>query len=185
MPSTRAAALTLILVLGCGSDSAAPDRGGGGTTPTGHIAFTSARVTGSRALFIMNANTGASTPVSSQAGVTNDYPALSPDGTKIAFTSDRDGNIEIYLINTDGTGVVRLTNDRDRDVMPAWSPDGTQLFYVALADGTGLQQIIRMNADGSSASPLSSRFAGTSDPAWSPDGTTSCMVLAAGSRHEC
>lgn len=166
--STRVAAATLILALGCGTSSGPDD--GGGTTPTGHIAFTSARLTGSRALFIMDASSGTSAPVSSQAGVTNDYPALSPDGTKIAFSSTRDGNYEIYLINIDGTGVVRLTNDPGGDIMPAWSPSGTQLVYVRIATGSGAQQIIRMNADGSSPTPLTAPGTG-GDPAWSPDGT--------------
>ena len=165
---TRAASILLVFAVGCGTSSG-PD-GGGGSTPTGQIAFTSARLTGSRALFIMNANTGTSVPVSSQAGVTNDYPALSPDGTKIAFSSTRDGNYEIYLINVDGTGVVRLTNDPGGDIMPAWSPTGTQLVYVRIATGSGAQQIIRMNADGSSPTPLTTPGSG-GDPAWSPDGT--------------
>jgi Tol biopolymer transport system component len=167
--ATRAVALTLVFILGCGSGSG-PD-GGGGTTPTGHIAFTSARLTGSRALFIMNASSGASAPVSSQAGVTNDYPALSPDGTKIAFSTNRDGNYEIYLINTDGTGTLRLTNDPGGDIAPAWSPSGTQLVYVRIATGSGLQQIIRMNADGSSPTPLTVPGS-AGEPAWSPDGST-------------
>ena len=38
-------------------------------------------------------------------------PAWSPDGTKIAFASDRDGNVEIYVMNADGTGQTRLTNN--------------------------------------------------------------------------
>jgi Tol biopolymer transport system component len=49
-------------------------------------------------------------------------PAWSPDGTRIAFESERDGNLEIYVMNADGSGVTRLTNDPASDSTPAWSP---------------------------------------------------------------
>jgi TolB protein len=51
------------------------------------------------------------------------YPAWSPDGSKIAFESDRtNGNFEIYMMNANGTGVSRLTNNTVFDGEPAWGP---------------------------------------------------------------
>jgi len=47
-------------------------------------------------------------------------PAWSPDGTKIAFASDRDGNAEIYVVNADGSGLRNLTNNPASDGAPAW-----------------------------------------------------------------
>ena len=47
-------------------------------------------------------------------------PAWSPDGSKIVFTSDRDGNGEIYLMNADGSGQTNLTNNPAYDSSPAW-----------------------------------------------------------------
>ncbi|MFP4466164.1 MAG: TolB family protein, partial [Candidatus Goldiibacteriota bacterium] len=69
--------------------------------------------------YVMNADG------SGQVRLTNDaasdmYPDWSPDGSKIAFTSDRDGNDEIYVMNADGSGQVRLTNDAADDIYPAW-----------------------------------------------------------------
>jgi TolB protein len=51
----------------------------------------------------------------------DDSPAWSPDGSRIAFTSDRDGNAEVYVMNADGTGQVNLTNNPAGDAYPGWS----------------------------------------------------------------
>ncbi len=53
---------------------------------------------------------------------TDSGPAWSPDGTRIAFGSTRDGNNEIYVMNADGSGQTRLTNNPAGDFIPAWSP---------------------------------------------------------------
>ncbi|MDY7080437.1 MAG: hypothetical protein SXV54_26450 [Chloroflexota bacterium] len=50
------------------------------------------------------------------------WPAWSPDNTRIAFVSDRDGNLEIYVMNADGSGQVNLTNSPAHDTSPAWQP---------------------------------------------------------------
>jgi TolB protein len=76
----------------------------------------------------------------------NYLPAWSPDGTKLAFTSNRDGNPEIYVMNKDGSGLRRMTNNPMIDVSPTWSPTGTQLAWVS--DRSGQPKIYLMNADG-------------------------------------
>ena len=53
-------------------------------------------------------------------------PAWSPDGTKIAFASNRDGDGEIYVMDADGGNPTNLTNNSGDDIAPAWSPDGSQ-----------------------------------------------------------
>lgn len=84
-------------------------------------------------------------------------PAWSPDGTRIAFRSHRDGNEEVYVMNADGSDQRNLTNHPMSDYSPAWSPDGTRIafatdrdpdsggndVYVVNLDGTGLQRITR------------------------------------------
>lgn len=68
----------------------------------------------------MNANGTAQTDLTANAQ--DDLgPAWSPDGTKIAFHSDREGNREIYVMNADGTGVARLTTDAGDDQNPVWA----------------------------------------------------------------
>lgn len=57
-------------------------------------------------------------------------PAWSPDGTRIAFMSSRAGNFEIYIVDLDGSNLMRLTNSISDDWFPAWSPDGTKITYT-------------------------------------------------------
>jgi len=80
-------------------------------------------------------------------------PAWSPDGTKFAFHSDRDGIFQIYVMNADGSGVVRLTTLGAPSELPAWSPDGSRIafdsdaeIYVMRADGTGLARVTGTDA---------------------------------------
>ncbi len=74
------------------------------------------------------------------------FPAWSPDGTRIAFESDRDGDDEIFVMKADGTQVRQLTDNDDRDSGPAWSPDGKHIAFVS--NRYGNSEIFVMNADG-------------------------------------
>jgi Tol biopolymer transport system component len=86
---------------------------------------------------------------------------------RIAFVSDRDGNSEIYVMNPDGSGQTRLTNNPAKDIDPAWSPDGRRIAFVSNRSGT--LEIFVMKADGSNVTQLTDG-GGNEDPAWSPDG---------------
>jgi hypothetical protein len=74
-------------------------------------------------------------------------PDASPDGKKIAFMSQRDGNWEIYVMNIDGSEAKRLTNNGDTDGLPIWSPDGQTIAFASDRDGEWA--IWAMNPDGS------------------------------------
>ena len=95
----------------------------------------------------------------------NYLPAWSPDGSKLAFTSNRDGNAEIYVMNRDGSGVQRLTNHPSIDVTPTWSPTGTQLAFTS--DRSGTPQIYIVNADGTQLQQIT-RESYCDRPTWSP-----------------
>ena len=49
-------------------------------------------------------------------------PSWSPDGGRIAFASEREGDLEVYVMNADGSSQTRLTDDPDGDILPSWSP---------------------------------------------------------------
>jgi Tol biopolymer transport system component len=96
-------------------------------------------------------------------------PTWSPDGTRIAFRSQRDGNDEIYVMNADGTCQVNLTKDSADDWSPAWSPDGTRIAFAHFFDGNSYSDIAVVNADGSGWKRLTTSSG--EYPAWSPDGS--------------
>jgi TolB protein len=86
-------------------------------------------------------------PAKGTSETKNYLPAWSHDGTRIAYTSALpDGNVEIFIMNRDGSGARRVTNHPMGDVTPTWSPSGTQLAFVS--DRTGSPQIYVVDVDG-------------------------------------
>jgi len=97
---------------------------------------------------------------------TNYLPAFSPDGTRIAFMSARDGNPEIYVMNVDGSNLRRLTNHPENDATPTWSPNSAQIAFTS--GRTGQPQIYVMGADGSNVRRLTTNESWADRPTWSP-----------------
>lgn len=107
-------------------------------------------------------------------GAMNVEPAVSADGSKIAFSSDRSGNPMIFTMNADGSGIKRVTHAGKFNASPSWSPDGSKIafagfesdhfdVFVVNTDGTGM---IRLT----SARKPNGRMANNEDPSFSPDG---------------
>lgn len=95
-------------------------------------------------------------------------PAWSPDGTRIAFASNRDGDFDIYVMKPDGSEVIQLTDDPSWDDEPSWSPDGTRIVFSSSRDG---MNICVMDADGSDVQCIADSRGVNYSPDWSPDGT--------------
>lgn len=138
------------------------------------IAFNSRRLDPNADIMVMDADgsnvvnlTNAVAPAAEDAS-----PAWSPNGKKIAFHSRRDapaGNIEIYVMNADGSSQTRLTENTAFDAFPFWSPDGTKLSFTSMRDGNF--EIYSMDADGSNQVNLTKNAGFDERSAWSPDGT--------------
>jgi Tol biopolymer transport system component len=95
--------------------------------------------------------------------------AYSPDGTKIVFMNNYDGDYEVCVMNADGTGAKQLTKNSSFDGYPSWSPDGTKIALASNRDGD--VDIWVMNADGSEQTNITSDDPSNNDaPRWSPDG---------------
>ncbi len=91
-----------------------------------------------------------------------------PKTEKIAFTSNRDGDTEIYIMNPDGSQQVNLTGHPAADFDPTWSPTGEQILFNSNRDGQW--DLYLMNADGKNVRKVFAEVGDRRDPTWAPDG---------------
>ncbi|MDQ1638475.1 MAG: hypothetical protein QOF62_1814 [Pyrinomonadaceae bacterium] len=107
-------------------------------------------------------------------------PMPQAGNSKIVFASNRDGSVQIYSMNTDGSGLARLTINSSNDDHPRWSPNGTKILFQSDRDSTPpdpenpgptKQDIYVMNADGSGQTRLTTDSADDCNAEWSPDGS--------------
>ena len=139
--------LTILAIIGCESGAAPPTLPAATATPTAAVAPTE------------------TSPPSDTLPIL-DVIALG----LIAFTSDRNGNAEIYAVDANGERLTRLTNNEASDRGPAWSPDGKRLLFTS--DRKDNQEVFVIDADSTDAINLSRDPGNDTDPAWSPDGET-------------
>ena len=106
-----------------------------------------------------------------ESGTSNLYATFEPRGRdyRIVFTSERDGNSEIYRMNADGSGLTRLTNNPAEESLPYCSPDGSRIVFSSDRDNT--RQLYLMDIDGGNHVRLTNNDYDNNSPAWSPDGS--------------
>jgi Tol biopolymer transport system component len=147
---------------------------------TGRIAFVRGRH-----IYVMKAD-GSGVTQLTHSTAANDWPAWSPNGSKIAFVRELSVSTEIFVMNANGAGVTRLTNNAINEETPVWSPNGTKIAFVRLGQR---DEIYVMNADGSNVTQLTNNLPFQScgrlsrgreaSPTWSPDGTKIAFLHAA------
>jgi TolB protein len=98
----------------------------------------------------------------------NSGASVSPDGSHIAMTLSRDGNSEIYVVSSNGSGLRRLTDNWWIDTSPSYSPDGKSIVYVS--SKTGNPHLYVMGADGSGQRRITFQGNYNQTPDWSPRG---------------
>jgi TolB protein len=120
------------------------------------------------------------TYLTTSATANENFPSWSPKGDRIAFTSDRDGDFEIYSMRIDGTDVKRLTNTPGNDAHSAWSPDGLWIAFTSergnFKDETALHpfqsqtygDLYVMRADGTDVRRLTDDQFEDGTPSWIP-----------------
>lgn len=138
----------------------------------GRIAF-SYESKSKREIYVLDFATLDSKPVADTEGAEN--PRFSPDGTKLAFSSGRSGDHEIYVVSADGSGIRQLTTSAGKDDDPDWSPDGKQLVYSSARSGTGTDIYI-MDSDGTNQTALMKSTKANTNPRWNPAGTSIIFV---------
>ena len=131
------------------------------------IAFMSNVGTSSWVIYVMNADCTGLKQVTQGPGE-DGGPRWSPDSKKIAFTSNRTGHAEVYMLNADGSQLIRLTSSpKDTSFnSPDWSPDGTKLLYLHSLPHSG--EIWIMNAEGSAQTKLMDAYGFGDGPVWQP-----------------
>jgi Tol biopolymer transport system component len=158
-----AALLLAVLVTPANVSAVAPG-------PDGPLAFMR-EVAGNWDIYVLHTD-GTEARLTSQPGA-DVLPVWSPDGSRLAFSlsrrQDKEGSLDIWVMNADGGDLVQLTDHRGDDRRAVWSPDGTHLAFTSERDGN--KEIYLMGADGNGVVNLTNHPAHDSQPAWSPDGT--------------
>ena len=124
-------------------------------------------VTRDREIVVFDFDASVPKPLSNDPFV-DDSPAWSPDGTQIAFTSDRTFDVEIFVMDADGGNVQQLTDNSGEDWQPDWSPDGQRIAFASQVSGDF--EISVMDADGGNVQQLTASPGHDWGPVWSPDG---------------
>ena len=161
--------LGLGALAGVGSDASPPAQASTFPGTNGQIAFTSQRDGGFAEIYSMDSDGTNQTRLTTNAEIRDTDPQWSPDGTKIVFISDRDGNNEIYVMDADGGNQTRLTTTDAGEFYPSWSPDGAKIVFGSDVDGD--TEIYVMDAVGPfMPTKLTDNSDSDEQPSWSPDG---------------
>lgn len=118
-------------------------------------------------LYLLNVETGRQESLGRFTGMVF-APRFSPDGRRVAFSSEHQGNSDIWVMDLGSRATTRITSDPAIDTSPSFSPDGARIVFNS--DRGGSPQLYVMNVDGSNAHRISFGGGRYTTPVWSPDG---------------
>ena len=129
-------------------------------------------------IFLITIKSLQSVPLTDNQSLNAD-PSFSPDGKQIVFVSDRDKNVNIYVMQADGSNLRRLTDDPFFDSFPVFSPDGTQIAFQSNREDERTEVYLKNLNDDTPARRLThtSTGAGIAPKCWSPDGTQILLYI--------
>ncbi|PXA04595.1 biopolymer transporter Tol [Coraliomargarita sinensis] len=130
------------------------------------LLYTTYYKTGFPDIYSINLATGRKQPIATFKG-TNTGGAYSPDGRRIAMTLSGTGNSEIYISDTRGKNIRRLTTNKSNEASPNWSPDGRRLVYTS--DAPGKPQLYQISVNGGAPQRIPTNISSyCSEPVWNP-----------------
>jgi TolB protein len=151
--------------------------------PNGKSLYYSSYKRGRPEIFRHNITTGERQVVAAYGG-SNLMPAPSPDGSKVAMVLSKSGKVDLYVANADGSNLKRLTNDKDEESSPCWSPDGR---WICFATKIGVRRVLaKVSPNGGTVQRISvAGVSNPSEPDWSPDGKWIAFTAQMGSFQLC
>ncbi len=130
------------------------------------LAFVQGDRRGNSDIMVLDLASGRARRLTDGNGI-NTEPSWNPNGTQIAFTSDREGGPQVYLMQDDGSNLRRLTGEGLYNASPAWSPNGAMIAYVSRFEGKFDLFIYKLGEG--KAYQITTGVSTSESPAWSPD----------------
>jgi WD40-like Beta Propeller Repeat len=132
---------------------------------------------GSPQLYIAPAqDLAAAQQITNLSGSLLSSPSWSPDGSQIVFSSNQDGDSEIFVVASNGGEARQLTSNEASDTTPVFSPDGARLVYASDTGSPSFQELYSLNLASNEVTRLTNAAGSSFAPAFSPDGTRIAFV---------
>jgi TolB protein len=130
------------------------------------LAFVQGDRRGNADIMVLDLATGRARRLTDSTGI-NTEPSWNPNGTQLAFTSDREGGPQVFLMQDDGSNLRKLTTEGLYNASPAWSPNGAMVAYVSRFEGKFDLFIYKLGEG--KAYQITTGVSTSESPAWSPD----------------
>lgn len=140
---------------------------GGAFAPVGNVLALALSVGSDAEIFSIDATAGREIARLTRSAGIDASPVWSPDGTQLAFVSERSGGPQVYVMNADGSNAHRVTFSGAHNTDPSWSPKGDRIAFVGRDGGF---DVFTVGVDGRGMERITQGIGDNEDPSWSPDG---------------